>query len=592
MNDTPTSEIAQDTSGVLTGRRIPWARILATAGVFVVLVAFMAIYYKSTFPGLVDKSSIDIAQVARNISDGNGFTTRFIRPFNVFLNKSDGVGLPEMNQAPAYPYALSLLFKLKSPSDQVVIWTSLGFFLLAVVATYLLGNLLFDWRAGLLAASALATSLPVLKVAVSGREWTLAAFCFTLLLCVVGLHHRSASRGRVLSGVVLSFVAATLMAALYMTNRVTVFLAVPVAVYFAVTGPRRWLNLAVFLVLFAGMIGWGVYTNFECTGSPVLGANAWDIMADSTAFPTDTLYRSTEANNMSLARTILFPMERFSAFGEKLMRRTSEMSGALLVLLGLAAMPFAVVCVLYKFKNPAANAIRGLLYGSLPLMVVCFAVFSVDVGAMVMFAPVLAVLAAGYFYLLLNARKMHPVYSKFLVGGFVLVTCLGALTSIIWKGASDGANPLVTANQFYANLGSRGFDQIVYTDVPWLAAWRTSGSAVWLPLEDDDVVNLGARGLPMDAVILTPESDRLSTTEIWYVLHNVRLWRDYIADPTEGAKKILAEAGLESEKSPEAVKYFQRLRRTYAVSESLAGFAPQRTNHLEPDDIQILVKRQ
>lgn len=592
MNDIPDSPIIQGTTGVLNERRIPWARILVTIGVFVAIFAFVLIFYKNSPAGLSDKSAVDIAQVARNISDGKGFTTRFIRPFNISLNKSDSTDLPEMNHAPAYPYAVSMLFKIKSPSDQVVVWTSLAFLILSIISTYLLGNLIFDWRVGLLSAAALATSLPVLQVAISGQEWTLAAFCFTLLLYLIGLHHKSAIKDRLVVGIVLTVLVSVMLAALYMTSRITVLLAIPVLLYFVFTGSRRWLNTIVFVVAFLSLIGWGVYTNSECTGSPVLGINAWDVMADSSAFPGNTLYRSTNPMNMELERTLLFPIEQFSAFSEKLMRRSSDMTEELILLLGLVALPFAVVCVLYKFKNPTANAVRGLLYGMLPLMVVSFAVYSVDEGAIVVFVPVLAVFAAGYFFLLLNAKKLHPVYSKFLIGGFVLATCFGALTNIIWKDSPSAPTQSSAGDKFFASLGGRGFNQVVYTDVPWVAAWRTTGTAVWLPLEDVDVVSLGMKGLSMGGVILTPESENIAPTEIWYVLHKVRLWRDYIANPSEGTKKILLEAGLKSDKSPQALKFFQRLRRNYAVSESLSGFVPQRTNPIEPDDIQILVRKQ
>lgn len=591
MNDGLEPKPGQGAADILLQRHIPWTRILTTAGVFLAVMIFVALFYKSSPAGLIDRRSMDIAQVARNISEGKGFTTRMVRPFNVVLNKSEDIGLPEMNHAPAYPYAVALLFKVKNPCDQIVVWTSLGFLLLAVIATYLLGSLLFDWRVGLLAASVFATSLPVLKIALSGQEWTFAALCFTLLLYVIGLHHKSAQNTNKLPGIILTIAAAVLLAVLYMTNRVMIFLAVPTAMYFAITGPRQRLHLIAFLAAFIVLIGFGIYKNIEYTESPILGINAWDIMADSTAFPGDTLYRSTDSKNLGFARTLLFPMEHFSAFGEKLMRRTNDMISTLIPLIGLLALPFAVVSIMYKFKIPTANAIRGLLYGMLPLVIVCFAIFSVDTGSMIMFAPVAAIFASGYFLLLLNAKKLHPVYTKFLIGGFMFVTCFGALTNILWSDASPKPYAINIQDQFFNNLGSRGFSQLLYTDAPWVAAWRTDGTAVWLPLKDEDIVELDVNGLPMQGIILTPESDNFSPTEIWYTLHKVRLWREYIANPTEGTKKFLSAAGITSDKSPEAQKFLQRLGRSFAVSESLADFAPQQSNPLDPDDIQILVKK-
>jgi hypothetical protein len=219
-----------------TIRRLPWREIAWTAAVLVVLVVFAALYYKQTFAGLTDRHAMDTSQIARNIESGHGFTTLFLRPLNVALVDNPDVQFKEMNSAPLFPYAVATAYKLSGgASDQGCAWVSLLFVLLTIAATYVLGWVVFDRRVGLLAASVVGLSAPVLSAATSGTEWTMAAFWFVLLLLAVALHHKSISREASFAGVGYAAAAAALLALLYMTSHILLCLALPLAVYFGVT---------------------------------------------------------------------------------------------------------------------------------------------------------------------------------------------------------------------------------------------------------------------------------------------------------------------------------------------------------------------
>ena len=86
--------------------------------------------------------AMDAAQVARNLSEGNGFTTEFIRPFSVYLIQkhnralmleptagNNGTNLvdyaeiygrhPDLANAPLYPLLLAGLLKIYTPDWNV-----------------------------------------------------------------------------------------------------------------------------------------------------------------------------------------------------------------------------------------------------------------------------------------------------------------------------------------------------------------------------------------------------------------------------------------------------------------------------------------
>ena len=581
-------------SEALMGKRVPWIHILGTVAVFAVILVVAGSFYIRTFEGLVTPNSMDMAQIARNIVQGNGFTTCFVRPFNVPFFHDEFRFYPELNHGPVFPYAIATFFKIRSVSEQVTVWTSLLFMLLTAGATYILGRLLFDWRAGLLAASVFALSLPVLKAATAGEEWTLIAFLFTLLLCAMALHHRSTERRSTVAGMLYGALSAILLAALYMTNHVLVFLVIPMAVYFAVTGPARKLHLIIFLLVCILAVSPWAIRNGLATGSPVLGLTGWDLMSNTSAFPNDALSRSTDEGSHSLRKLLLFPLEQFPSFTDKLAKGSGEATGAALVMLGWLVVPVALVSMLYRFRSSSANAVRGFVYGALPLMVACFALFSVGGKAMVMFAPIAAVMGSAYFLLLLDAKKLHPFFAKSLVGGLLFLTAYPALVAGFWKDNKPLPPGAAMADRLFSYSRFMRIAALtpIYTDVPWVVAWRANGVGVWLPRSDTDIIEVNLRGLPMNIIVLTSEADNYSTDEVWYVLHRVRLWREYVKDPKEGVRQIVEAAGLQGETARDASKTLDRFSRKFRVSDTIKGFAAQREDPLSPDDLQILVRKE
>ena len=571
--------------GLVTRKR-PGNQILWTAGVFLALALFMGTFYKQTFVGLTDRHAMDIAQVARNVASGKGFTTHLIRPFNVALINSEDVQNRELNTAPAFPYAVAAVFKLRSPSDQGVAWVSLIFCLFTVASTYFFGKLLFNWRVGLLAAAALGTSAPVLKAATSGTEWTMAGFFFASVLLAIALHHRSTLRQSRLAGPAYAAACAVLLALLYMTNHILLLLAIPLAVYFAVTGERGKLHLIVFAVVALLAVAPWAYRNVTCAHGSVLGANAWDVMAHTTTLPGDMLYRSTDAANLSIFRALFFPIERFPAFAAKLMTGTSDVLQGIIAVLGLAIVPLALVSMFYRFRIPSANAVRGFMYGAGVLLVISFALFSVDSRAVILLAPAIAVFGSAYFFLLLDAKKLHPVYARTVIAVVVLVTCWPALSSAIWKSDQAAQSKLLA----FSMMLKDSFNGVIYTDMPWAIAWRTSGLGVWLPCKDEDVYQLNSKGLTLSHALLTPECDNYSPNDTWYKMHRFQLWRDYLKDPAAPASKaqISSIAAQPNLTVKDVERGLREMKRQLPISESISGCDSERFRGLAPDDFIIV----
>lgn len=584
-------------------RRLPLHEILWTAGVLLVVAVFTGLYYRQTFEGLSDRRAMDFSQVARNIYLGRGFTTNVIRPFNVALVNDPNRQDIEMNSGPLFPFAVAAAFKIEGgASDQATSWISILFLLAAVVATHLLGRTLFGWRRGLLAALLFGLSAPILEAGTSGTEWTMATTWFTLLLLALAGYHRSTSDGGSVRGICYVAASAVLLTLLYVTNHILLCLLVPLVVYFAVTHGRRRLQLAVFVVATLVLITPWACRNAALTNGSILAANAWDIMSHSTAFPGDQIYRSTNPANLSVYRAILFPVEHFHAFASKLTAGSAGVLHRLIVMLGFAVTPFAVVSMLYRFKIPAANAVRGFVYGAAPLLISCLALYTTDYRGVVMLAPVVAVFGIGYYSLLLDAKALHPVYARTITAAVIVVTCWPALSSMPWLAERHSLTDKLSVNEYFVSLSEAGFSGQVFTDVPWVAALRLGNTAVWLPVTDEDALELTANGLRMQAIILTPESETYDPSETWYLMHDSKLWRDYIANPDISIKDYAQRMGLDEANTQAFGRYMRERRRRLPVSASLQGFAELDVGPVRilsrtivrftPDDIVFLIGEQ
>src|SRR5665213_923243 len=106
----------------------------------VLAVLCLAVWYDThCYRNFASPEAMDAAQVARNLAEGHGFTTDFIRPFSVYLVQRHNHALhpgaigstnamdfaqiqgrhPDLANAPVYPLVLAGLMKLTAPDYNV-----------------------------------------------------------------------------------------------------------------------------------------------------------------------------------------------------------------------------------------------------------------------------------------------------------------------------------------------------------------------------------------------------------------------------------------------------------------------------------------
>lgn len=112
------------------------------------------------------------ALIARNLAEGNGYITDFSFWGNPFFSTG---GIPRL-----LPYIISIFFKAFGVNDFAVIAFSLTFFILTVLAVYLLADKLYGKLVGILSAVVVALNLDLINYAFSGASETL--FIFEIVL--------------------------------------------------------------------------------------------------------------------------------------------------------------------------------------------------------------------------------------------------------------------------------------------------------------------------------------------------------------------------------------------------------------------------
>src|SRR5258708_152413 len=88
--------------------------------VFAVMLGLAAYYSVTQFNGLDSAEAMDQAQLGRNLAEGRGFSTWFIRPLAIWQMRDNGIGdkkmdltaFPDTVNPPAYPMLLGLIFKI------------------------------------------------------------------------------------------------------------------------------------------------------------------------------------------------------------------------------------------------------------------------------------------------------------------------------------------------------------------------------------------------------------------------------------------------------------------------------------------------
>ena len=487
------------------------------------------------FNGLRTPEAMDLAQQAKQLADGKGFSTLLVRPLALWQVRSNlgndapsVAAFPETLTPPLFPLLLAAGFKIGVAGklisfevsgealkgfrfygpDALVLVCQLVLLIFSTFAVYGWARRQFDVGTGVLAVCFFLGSSPLWTHALSGGSSLLAVFvyatvglCLCLGLCRV---EQDAEHGTstaswpffLLAGIFLG------LAALVQMIHVWVLMA---ALAFAGIGIRqgKWAMLLGLLLALTLFCGW-LARLWHVSGNP-LGLNWAFFLVDSPRFPGDIVWR-----------TYSFDIEKTDVWrrvGGSILRGLADLVGQGPALVGNAvAGTLALVAGLHHFRRPSAALGRNF-WG---LMAICLLLATAFVqrsqdgeGHPILIAllPAACVYGSAYLWILVERWKLHlELVGKLFAVLVALIACWPTMARLILPPPPPFAYPPTYPPIFLFMRSWFEPDEFQASDLPAAEAWYVERPTLWLPVTREDFLKIHDRVSPVFSILLTPAS--------------------------------------------------------------------------------------
>jgi hypothetical protein len=529
------------------GRKIMyWVLLILLAA------ALSLIYTAGQFRGLNKRESMDMAQLARNIAHGQGFTTYVIRPLSMWQLEQNGWDIrnratrvklimnhPDICNPPLYPLALAGLFKILPEkaftydvAEHVYYperWIILPFDQLCLFACVLLiyawAKRLFDRRVALMATWLMFFSDTLWSYAVSGLPTNflmlltlLAMYCLFVANNKLNPADQLASPptepapARATGWAALWVLAsAVLLGMCFLTRYLAAFFLLPMVIYvmrmFRGWAAAMW--AAVYLAVFAAVITPWLVRNYRVSGN-VLGIARYELVDRSGPFRGETLPRSYKPDFRN-AYSLHTLSTKFLTGGRTVLLDNLRLVGTDFLVLFFGA------GVLYGFRRRDVSRLRGLVLGMITMAVLAMSFIGSDpersgpeVGGgnlLVLFLPVIAIYGTAFFFLLLDRIPFRIKLTRGLaIGGFILLNVSPMIFTLLPPRQGLFPYPPYISPVTRAVSAQFETDSLACSDLPWAVAWDGERRAIWIPLTMEDFYEIHDFVAPkgVQFILLTP----------------------------------------------------------------------------------------
>jgi Dolichyl-phosphate-mannose-protein mannosyltransferase len=502
----------------------------------------MLCYNWRAYRNMGTQEAMDAAQVGRNIAEGHGFKTQFIRPFSVYLVKNHNQdrltstetnsrpdfaqlkGMhPDLANPPVYPLVLGGLMKVlpfdykvnttdafwSVPNPRLSVMTEKerenaparmfarykpDFFismfnqvLLIVVAvmTFFLAKRLFDSSVAWMSYVLVLFCELLWQFSVSGLSTMLLMVIFMgLVWCLVWIE--SEEREPVWGHRAQTLLAAgigLLMGVGMLTRYSFGWLIIPVLIFLGIfCAIRRNQILIITSAVFLLVIAPWITRNIMVSGTP-LGTAGYALVDGTMLFPENKLARSLEPDFRSLGfRPFVFKLSTNAR--TILQDELPKLGGSWVTALFLAGL-------LLSYRNPALVRLRYFLLATLLVLFFIQALGKTQLSEdspvlnsenlLILLVPVIFIFGAGLFYTLLNQinLKIRELQIAIVVA-FGILMCLPMAFIFL----PPKTNPLVYP-PYYPPAIQQTCNwmkptELMMSDIPWAMAWYGNRQCLWL----------------------------------------------------------------------------------------------------------------
>jgi hypothetical protein len=549
------------------------------------LLAVMALalrYDVHAYRNLATPEGMDAAQLARNISEGKGYTTLCIRPLSLYLvQKHNESGTPvaltnanldfariktahpDLANPPVYPVLLAGLMKIL-PFHYTVnlkssFWADDGKFaryqpdfliavfnqilLVATIAlTFLIARKLFDASVAWLAAILTIGCELLWRFSVSGLSTMLLLVIFLgLAWCVLKIEETAREPQPRLNRLLgLAATAGLLMGVGALTRYAFGWTIIPLLVFLILfSGQKRVLYALVALGAFAIVLTPWIIRNFMVSGTP-FGTAGFAAAEGTFLFPQFQLERAIHPDFGHLLWLTPY-LRKLSANGQHILTNDlTRLGGSWATLLFWAGL-------LLSFRSVAVRRLRYFLLLCLGTFFVVQAlgqtqlsVESPDVNSenlLVLLAPLVFIYGVGLFFTLLEQMNLPVPQLRYpILAGFAVLSCLPMIFVMLPPKTSPVAYPPYYPPEIQQTAGWMQEGELTMSDVPWAVAWYGRRQCVWLTLNPQDDFNAINDWLkPVQAVYFTPET------------MDAKFFSDMARGNTNSWNRFILQVGIQNE---------------------------------------------
>jgi len=494
-------------------------RVVRMALAMLGLLSLTALYDLREYRNFSRAEAMDAAQLARNIAEGQGYTTSFLRPLSLTLVEQQQLSLkqrtndfallksghPDLANPPVYPLVLAALMKVlpfdweipggvpfyQYQPEVLIAFFNQALFFTAILLVFLLAVRLFDRSVAWLSALLLAGSDLFWQFSVSGLSTMLIVVIFLVLVwCLVLMEQACETATR--SGawfVLMALLSGALVGLGALTRYSFGWLIVPVLGFFALHFGRRRVALGlVALLAFAAMLAPWVARNYHWSGTP-FGTAGYAIVADTPPYPADRLERSLKVS-LGNVEPDDYLRKLLVNVGEMFQNELPKLGGSWIT-------SFFLVGLLVPFISKTLGRLRIFLLLSLAGLTMVQALGRTHLSSdspevnsenlLVMLAPVIFIYGAGMYSLFLDQLKLPiPPLRHLVTGAVVLLTCAPLIFTLLPPREYPLAYPPYFPpwiQQFGRWMGEK---ELLMSDMPWAMAWYGRRQCVWTTMNVQD----------------------------------------------------------------------------------------------------------
>ena len=518
------------------------------------IIGLAFIYDLRVYRNLAEPEAMDSAQLARNLAEGKGYTTLFIRPFSLYLvqshNQAEAAAAPvkgadpdfasikshphpDLANAPLYPLLLAGLMKILPFHYAVSLtrpfWSDNGHFwryqpdfmialfnqvllLAAVALIFFLARKLFDLPVAWLTALLTLGCEVLWQFSVSGLSTLLLIVIFLGLAWLLADLEAEARETEPRSGRLLALTlgAGVLTGVGALTHYAFGWTIIPVALFlFFFSGRRRVLNAAAAVGIFAVVLTPWIVRNYAVSGTP-FGTAGYAIVEGTSLFPQYQLERSLNPDWTHVMW--------FRPYLSKLMGNLHTIVVNLPRLGGSWASVLFLAGLLLAFRGAAVRRMRYFLLMCLATFMVVQALGRTQLSdespeinsenLLVLLVPLVLCFGVSFFFTFLDQMRLAIYQLRYVViAAFAALCCLPLIATVL----SARTTPVVFPPYFPPDIqriaGWMKPGELVMSDVPWAMAWYGDHQCVWLSLNAQKAffaINDNLK--PVQALYLTPAS--------------------------------------------------------------------------------------